>query len=60
MKPSAHIQLLSQEVMNIAESKVSDVLPFLLIVAKQNNLRLNQRKQFNQAKAILMRSILFN
>jgi hypothetical protein len=60
MKNKAHIEILSQEVMSIAESKVSDIIPFIQIVSKQNNLKFNRRKQFNQAKAIMMRSILFN
>jgi hypothetical protein len=60
MKNKAHIEILSQEVMSIAERKVSDIIPFIQIVSKQNNLKFNRRKQFNQAKAIMMRSILFN
>ena len=60
MKNKAHIEILSQEVMSIAESKVSDIIPFIQIVSRQNNLKFNRRKQFNQAKAIMMRSILFN
>lgn len=37
----------------IGKSKVTDVLPLLDMVAKENNLRLNRAKDFKQARTLL-------
>lgn len=60
MITQTNINLLLFQVDFIDYCKVSEVLPHLQIIAKQNKLKLSNSKEFEKAKHILKVSILSN
>lgn len=44
----------------IGEASVSSLMPYLLIISKQNNLKLNSVRGFKRAKQILINSTYKN
>jgi hypothetical protein len=54
------INLFRSQTDGISQSKVSEITPFLLIVAEQNNLNLAKYGEFRKAVLLLKLSIIFN
>lgn len=54
------IQLFQSQTDGISQSKISEITPFLLILAEQNNLNLAKYSEFRKAVLILKLSIIFN
>lgn len=60
MQTYTQLILLTQVTEGINSSKVSEIRPFLEIIAKQNNLNLNRLSQFKKAIFKLKLSIINN
>lgn len=59
MKNQTHIDVLTSE-NQLKQGTVTSLLPFLKIVAKQNNLSLNRHKEMKKAMRTLMHSVINN
>jgi len=57
---NTHYNIIFKSIDDLNKQKLSEVLPALQIVAKQNNLCLSKSNEFRQAKRILEVSIINN
>lgn len=56
---NAHIDILTLE-NDIKYAKISEVIPFIKIVGRQNKLNLSKAKHFKKAFKIVLKSVINN